>query len=118
MIHHNFYHKKMNMIPDEIDVSQVSFTIAWPDNSFDYFDVDVYPLGLRWGTSLQDTHGDGTAWVHISVTDHTGFIVNAYVDSLSANQTGAVRQCTARFYSISEAAGDVLVVINQPQEPD
>ena len=41
MIHHNFYHKKMNMIPDEIDVSQVSFTLAWPDNSFDYFDVDV-----------------------------------------------------------------------------
>jgi len=118
MIQHRFYHKKMNLRPDDIDVSQASFTLAYPNDSFDYFDVDVQPLGLRWGTILQDTHGDGTDWVHISVTDHTGFIVNAYVDSLSANTGKYARQCTVRFYSISEAAEDVLVVLSQINEPD
>jgi len=116
MIKHNFYHKKMNLIPDEIDVSQASFTLNYPTDSYDYFNVDVMPLGLRWGTILQDT-GDGTNWVSISVNDHTGKIVNAYVKSLSANTGLYARSCNVRFYSISDDAPDVDVTCTQINEP-
>lgn len=116
MIKHNFYHKKMNLIPDEINVSQYSFTLDWPDGSKDYFDVTVMPLYLRWGTIIQNT-GYGTDWVSISVNDHTGKIEDAYVEALSDNTGAHPRSANVRFYDIGGRAPDVNVLVVQMQEP-
>ena len=116
MIKHNFYAKKTNLVADSINVSQESFTLDYPDDSYDYFDVEVMPLYLRWKTIIQNM-GYGTDWVSISVSDHTGKIEDAYVKSLSANTGSHPRSANVRFYDVAGRAPDVNVVVTQMQEP-
>ena len=117
MIQQRMHHIASNM--QRISVSQGSFVIGWQRNDRDHFDLDVIPDNMAWTVTIEETGGQGTAWVRCVPSTGIGDKAdpNIYINAAQENTTGGDRTADVRFSDDASEASDVVIEVLQEANP-